>query len=302
MKFQNSGTNEQESARISFLGVGIQKAGTTWLDRCLRAHPQVYLAGIKELHYWNAYFNAGGSSVEKQQNRILGVLKLAVERHLRKGGVLEQMPRSTVTLLAALATQDYTPELYPRLFNSAGGKECVGEISPDYALLEPDHLRELKGYLGSGLKIVVSYRHPVSRAWSACRYFMRLRKNVNLSEYNDEKIVRLVLKENTGWLRISDKRSRYSEIHQNFSDVFEHLHPILFDDIVVHPHETLQQLCNFLGVEYRDSFFGGFVGQAVNADPSPAKIPEQVREFLENRYSAELNFLFNLFPGRTIKL
>ena len=38
-----------------FLGVGAQKAGTTWLYENLRRHPQIYLPVPKEIHYfdWN---------------------------------------------------------------------------------------------------------------------------------------------------------------------------------------------------------------------------------------------------------
>lgn len=39
-----------------FLGIGAQKAGTTWLSANLRCHPQLFLPEKKELHYFNLYF------------------------------------------------------------------------------------------------------------------------------------------------------------------------------------------------------------------------------------------------------
>jgi len=43
-----------------FLVVGAQRAGTTWLDRCLRGHPEVYLpVRRKELHYFDAHYERG---------------------------------------------------------------------------------------------------------------------------------------------------------------------------------------------------------------------------------------------------
>lgn len=38
---------------IDFLGIGAQKAGTTWLYRMLDRHPDVRFPGGKELHFWN---------------------------------------------------------------------------------------------------------------------------------------------------------------------------------------------------------------------------------------------------------
>jgi hypothetical protein len=39
-----------------FLGIGAPRAGTTWLDRNLRAHPDLCLPDQKELHYFDRYY------------------------------------------------------------------------------------------------------------------------------------------------------------------------------------------------------------------------------------------------------
>lgn len=36
-----------------FLVIGAQKAGTTFLHRVLRNHPEIYIPYIKELHYYD---------------------------------------------------------------------------------------------------------------------------------------------------------------------------------------------------------------------------------------------------------
>lgn len=38
---------------LHFLGIGAQKAGTTWLYKQLASHPQVRFPAGKELHYWD---------------------------------------------------------------------------------------------------------------------------------------------------------------------------------------------------------------------------------------------------------
>lgn len=37
----------------TFLGIGAQKAGTTWLHRMLRLHPDIGMPEQKELHFWD---------------------------------------------------------------------------------------------------------------------------------------------------------------------------------------------------------------------------------------------------------
>ncbi|MGE3297446.1 MAG: sulfotransferase [Porticoccaceae bacterium] len=39
---------------LNFMGIGAQKAGTTWLYERLAAHPQIGFPGGKEVHYWDA--------------------------------------------------------------------------------------------------------------------------------------------------------------------------------------------------------------------------------------------------------
>ncbi|NNE43483.1 MAG: sulfotransferase [Gemmatimonadetes bacterium] len=47
-------------SRPGFLVIGAQRAGTTWMDRQLRSHPQVYLPQRrKEVHYFDRYYARG---------------------------------------------------------------------------------------------------------------------------------------------------------------------------------------------------------------------------------------------------
>ncbi len=38
---------------LNFLGIGAQKAGTTWLYETLSRHPDIAFPGGKEIHFWN---------------------------------------------------------------------------------------------------------------------------------------------------------------------------------------------------------------------------------------------------------
>lgn len=40
-----------------FLGIGAQRAGTTWLWENLRCHPDLFVASPKEIHYWDWRFH-----------------------------------------------------------------------------------------------------------------------------------------------------------------------------------------------------------------------------------------------------
>ena len=51
---------------LSFLGVGCQRCGTTWLDAALRDHPQVYLPGQKQTYFFDREFHRGEAWYRQQ--------------------------------------------------------------------------------------------------------------------------------------------------------------------------------------------------------------------------------------------
>jgi hypothetical protein len=85
------------AARLSlphFLGIGAQKAGTTWLAENLRRHPEVFLPEKKELHWldhkferplsdWAAHFADAGERKRGEITPAYGILPHARIRFLR---------------------------------------------------------------------------------------------------------------------------------------------------------------------------------------------------------------------------
>lgn len=45
--------------RPHFVGIGAQKAGTSWLHACLYEHPAIYMPASKEVHFFSKYYDRG---------------------------------------------------------------------------------------------------------------------------------------------------------------------------------------------------------------------------------------------------
>ncbi|MFN3650814.1 MAG: sulfotransferase [Armatimonadota bacterium] len=58
-----------------FLGIGAQKAGTTWLDRNMRAHPDLFLTSPKELHYFDLHFHESLKEYSRKLRPGLGKVR-----------------------------------------------------------------------------------------------------------------------------------------------------------------------------------------------------------------------------------
>ena len=59
----------------NFLGIGAQKAGTTWLYENLKQHPEIYLTKQKELHYFDKKLNDSLFSYSRHFINGLGKVK-----------------------------------------------------------------------------------------------------------------------------------------------------------------------------------------------------------------------------------
>lgn len=77
-----------------FLVIGSQKAGTSWLYRNLSCHPELYLPGAKELHYfdrffykslksYSSYFELGGLKVKGEITPAYSIIPLKRIRFIR---------------------------------------------------------------------------------------------------------------------------------------------------------------------------------------------------------------------------
>src|SRR6185312_14812353 len=56
-EMRNSAEASALDCKIFVLGVGAQRAGTSWLNSYLSSHPCVSMSQIKELHYFDALWS-----------------------------------------------------------------------------------------------------------------------------------------------------------------------------------------------------------------------------------------------------
>lgn len=119
-----------------FLGLGAQKAGTTWLQEMLSLHPDILFPAGKEVHFWNREHHRG----------LRWYLDLFAER-------------------VAIGVQQ-------------------GEITPAYAILEAERIREIRRILPQ-VRLFYVLRNPMDRAWSSALMALS-RAEMTLEEASDQ--------------------------------------------------------------------------------------------------------------------
>jgi hypothetical protein len=213
----------------SFVVIGAQRSGTTWLHRVLRQHQDLWLTPVKELHYF-----------DKPKIRF-GCLDSA-ERRRACFWELKRMRRDPLWYARYwLLPRD--DDWYAELFSSAARRgKITGEITPAYATLGENKWQHIAS-LYPQLKLVFVMRDPIIRTWSALRN--RMRKGFLDPGASIETLLTLAREESVS-LR-SDYLRTINLVEALFG--LNQLHCCFFEQLSTQPKDMADSLFSFLGVE-----------------------------------------------------
>jgi len=224
-----------------FLGIGAQKSATTWLDRCLRTHPDLWLPPVKELHYFTHRGDHGPEGVR----RLFGSDHMS--RRLRR--LLRSRFRSDLRHLDMRSLRwDFryffgspSDAWYVSLF-AGNAARIVGEITPEYSKLSSEEVRRVHESFPD-LKLIYIMRDPIDRTWSQIRMLARKRA-WSLDNTSAEKLLELLgdpeIISRSEYVKTLDNWGRYYPDDRFFITFLE--------DVISDPGGLLVRLFSFLGI------------------------------------------------------
>jgi hypothetical protein len=145
----------------NFIGIGAQKAGTTWLYDMLAQNPSVWLPPLKEVHF----FDSLDADSERKRKRSEHILKVArnVESGRREKGSGDSGADKGAFLRTLAGDHIMTEAWYRSIFAHPDAEGRVsGEITPAYLALEEKAVRKVAEMLPD-TKFVLVVREPMSR-------------------------------------------------------------------------------------------------------------------------------------------
>ena len=236
-----------------FLGIGAARAGTSWVAAHLSTHPEIRM-GRKEIHFFD-----------------------------RKLGALDSSgsARDRINQLRYLA----------RFVRARAGGRIRGEITPAYAVLEPEIIGRVAEWMPDA-RLIFMMRDPIERAWSQARNgFPRWRGKPLESVGCDELISYFD----------SDPVRRRSDYATCLRAWLEHFPRGQFffgflEEIREQPENLLRDLFGFLEVEARPADRAS-LAELVHA-AAPAHMPDWLRDHLERAYAFDADEVSELIGRR----
>jgi hypothetical protein len=272
-----------------FLGIGAQKAGTTWVYYQLRKHPDIWAPYKKEMHFFDR-------SPEYPTTKYLAIPSFFSRLIHYSPGDRRQLALNMLRIGKNIAVGDfpkarwwgkwtfgyYDENWYKSLFPKDHPGKICGEITPSYSILEKKDIESIKA-INPEIKIIFIIRDPVDRAWSAIRYSIsRGHRAVDLRQ--DENAV------SDKMIAISQKQSitLFSDYERTLDQYLSHFDSsqilvAFYDSISEDPGGLMSALANFLEIS---SFPQQLIDNQnrINAAPQ-RKMPDRVRKHLKEFYA-----------------
>jgi hypothetical protein len=271
----------------TFLCIGAQKAGTSWLFAQLQSHPDVWMPPVKELQYFNHLYVPEHRAWTTWHIRQGTAQALAY--HVGKDGPPDF---GYVRYLADLASREpFTDDWYLRAFDrpAAQGKR-IGDITPEYSTIPEAGIRHLRRLLGA-VRIIYLIREPVGRALSQLRMNVGRRGQGGLSTAE--------------WLDMADQwdianRGDYQTYVPRWKAHFAEADLLFlpYGRIAADPAGLMREVEGFLGLKPHDY---PRIGERVH----PSKrlsIPGAVVQHLEGRFAEQAAFLKEEFGAEFARL
>ncbi|EAU75536.1 sulfotransferase [Synechococcus sp. RS9916] len=250
------------------LGVGAQKAGTTWLHRELSRCSTVDLGGCKEYKAFPSIKSTGPKNRWPWPTRP---------------------PKFDPQRFAQLSATDQLqwirtdPRAYRHYFRTLVRRDpkllATGDISPHYSELSAQqfqHIRHLLEKGGFNVKVILLLRDPVERVWSQLRMLRRQNRFPDLCGYREEETALALLHHHprfaakTQYHRTLERLERVFSTNQIHIDFYERLFT----------PDAHQRLAAFLELDLPAADFG----TRVNASPKTIDICPKLQQTVALAY------------------
>jgi hypothetical protein len=255
----------------NFLVIGAQKSGTTWLDRNLRTHPEIWLPPEKEIHFFDFPPLIPFYFLLVAPNRPI--------RHWAKNRMLRdyrkvQEGEQAVSWYMRYYFLPRTKGWYASLF-TPNQYQIAGETTPRYSILGEKKVANIYSLMPDS-KVIYLLRNPIDRMWSDIAMYHSAKFGYDgLHTVNEQHIVEFLTKsQHLASSRYVNNLQRWEKIYppaQIFVGFYEQIRDT--------PQQLIGAIYRFLGVDSSEQHIARIQTRKINAQKYP-EIPENIAYIL----------------------
>ena len=279
------------------LGVGAQKAGTTWLHGQLSKNETIEFGFRKEYHVFDIV-----EALEKSQHSsrpigryeaiIKSIAKLSGDPELIECRTVKPALRNALLELAFIKNTNTYFNYFNQLAGSESDPKAVGDITPAYALLSRQSLQHIRQSLeakGFSIKVIFLMRDPIERIWSSARMKKRELSENASDSFNEFKFLNKLPKDHR-FIQKSFYQKTVRNLEATFrpDQIYYGFYETLFDASF---KADLQQFLEFPLQDFDSS-------QVFNASPKSTVMPLHLKQKLADIFSDTYTFCAERFGAQ----
>ncbi|MDO5509501.1 MAG: sulfotransferase domain-containing protein [Weeksellaceae bacterium] len=272
---------------IDFIGIGAQKAGTTWLYKNLEAMPQFSLPSMKEIHYFDRAVNYPSPDMLREPKAMKKIFSpyWAQKFGRKMYAAAKKSDWDEMKWLANSWFSNIDDDWYLSIFENLEG--IKGEITPSYSMLERHDIEKMYA-VAPQAKLILMLRNPVDRAWSHYRFH----KGKGQYAMQHEEIMAFMKND------AQRRRSDFRTVIENYYSVYPANQILIgFYDAIKHqPKALLTEIVQFLGGDPKEIEAYCTLERKINVSKAVA-CPVEVRKELVDMYSDAVRDLAENFDG-----
>lgn len=270
---------DEKKSPVFVLGVGAQKAGTSWLHNYLNSLPEVDLGFMKEYHVLDQKHVK-----DKTPRRIVRI----------RNWFASFLGTDSMSLRYKFRRNNkHYFDYFQKLVASNPEVLITGDITPTYAAIPPAAMLKAKRSLekkGFKVKVIFLMRDPVERCISANRMYLKPNQNeIDLDP--DLEAARLESTYSTLRFKI---RTRYDITIKNLEEVFpsSDIYYGFYEELF--SKNSVAAICEFLGLPFREANYDTIV----NGSKVRGVIPSSLKSKIRFHYDPVYEYVASKF-GRT---
>ena len=237
--------------KVFLYGIGAAKSGTTWLSKCMRAHPECAMPPVKETHYFDTTDRGANLWAVDHLLRTRQMARDALAQattgddRVKAAQKVEHIDQ-WLGLVASGKTDDKTYEALMRQ-RLRGPQRVVADITPSYALLKGPTYARMAALNGGRTRFLLIMRDPLDRLCSNISMTLtrRVAKGADAETVREEMVSKLCRGHNSDELQ----RSNYARTLARLEDaVPEHKRVTVFFEELFQ-EDTMGRISDFLGLD-----------------------------------------------------
>ena len=279
-----------------FIGIGMERAGTSWLFTQLASHPDIWVPPLKEIHYFDVIDPQAKFLDHRYSYHLKSRIKQKAAPFVNTVKRPEFGKNSYFEYLlwdASYFTGKADIQWYQRLFSDRFTKGRVsGEITPAYSNLTSKTIQMILS-MNPDIKFLLMVRNPVQRLWSGVVHYFTHVKKRNFSDISEKEILDY-LKESQAANR-SDLHSILTTWQAEVSS--DQLLIQSFEDILSDPEKIIQECYEFLGVGHDYLPPEYLYKRKINAYTKKRyDVPPAIQSYMEEQCQSGIELLKNSHP------